>query len=55
MKNITLLITLLFAFAINAQESYPGKHPELLVGKQVKVVTTSFAKNDGYRDFIPIP
>jgi len=50
MKNITLLIAMLFAFAAKAQESYPGKHPELLVGKQVKVITNMVEKY-GYGNF----
>jgi len=36
MKNITLLIALLFAFIANAQ-NFPYKRPELLLGKELKV------------------
>jgi len=48
MKKITTLLLLLGSFLLHAQESYPAKHPELLIGKEVKVLDIT---SDEYPDF----
>ena len=50
MKKLILLTALLFAFIINAQD-YPGKRPELLIGKEVKVKDIEIAQQFGYTGF----
>lgn len=51
MKNITLLIALLFAFAANAQHA--GKKPALLIGKTVTVLNKPFT-DMGFSGFTPL-
>jgi hypothetical protein len=48
MKNCILLIVLFFSLAVTAQD-YPGKKPEILIGKEVKVIPLNSVL--GYRDF----
>jgi hypothetical protein len=49
MKKITIIVLLLWASLMQAQESYPGKFAELLVGKEVKVIDNN--NTHGYPDF----
>ena len=50
MKYFTLLITLFFAVTVNAQK-FPGKHPELLIGKEVKIKLTDEYSGTGFYGF----
>ena len=50
MKKITLLFALLIAFIANAQDQV-GYKPELLIGKQVKILPIEMATKHGYSGF----
>lgn len=40
MKNALYIAFVLLGFFATAQESFPNKHPELLIGKNVKIINT---------------
>lgn len=50
MKNLTFFIVMLFSIALSAQKD-PGKNPEVLVGKQLKIASTPTRKLDGFQWF----
>jgi len=53
MKKITTIVVLLCSLFMHAQENFPNKNPELLLGKEVKIISTIQSKHEklGYDDF----
>ncbi|WP_116790158.1 hypothetical protein [Flavobacterium psychrotrophum] len=51
MKKIMLVAALMLSLSAIAQESFPAKHPDLLKGKDVKVIATHESEISGYSNF----
>lgn len=52
MKSIFLIFTFIFSLTANAQEHFPYKRPELLVGKTVTILPIDkYSSVQEYREF----
>lgn len=55
MKKLLLLCTFIFCLTAYGAESFPNKHPELLIGKEVKVVDCMSSELFGFSNFYNTP